>query len=234
MSDRLRQRASTPASRGLTAVVSGVMAAVPVVLLPELSFHFDVAPKIVLLLLGHGGRDPAMARLRRGSDQSAARPHDPVVSVAAGCVRRLADCLDRSLIAAGAFVRRDELAAAGIGVPCGSAELRGGLSRMGLGRHRARPHSLARHHRRGPPGLLLRHRTVLRHRPAVAHRGVPRRRGGLGHRASARDARARGLFRHLPVVRGVHGRGAGSSGGIGAVAALSRDHGLGLRQSLPC
>ncbi len=52
MSDRLRQRGSTPASRGLTAVVSGVTAAVPVVLLPELSFHFDVAPKIVLLLLG--------------------------------------------------------------------------------------------------------------------------------------------------------------------------------------
>ncbi len=52
MSDRLRQRANTPASRGLTAVVSGVTAAVPVVLLPELSFHFDVAPKIVLLLLG--------------------------------------------------------------------------------------------------------------------------------------------------------------------------------------
>ena len=50
----MKPRQTRRASACLTAVVAAVMAGVPVVLAPTLSFHFDVAPKVVLLLLGTG------------------------------------------------------------------------------------------------------------------------------------------------------------------------------------
>ncbi len=159
-----RECATRPSSCGLTTVVSAVLAAMPAVLLPGLSFHFDIAPKVVLLLLG-----TAVATLLwRGSGEGHAGRRGSAVPSASGYVRRLVARLNGSFISAGAFVHGDKLAAAGAGVSYGFALLHGDLSGLAVCRPRASAHPVARHCRRRPFGFLLRHWAVFRCRPAVA------------------------------------------------------------------